>query len=153
MKQKIIKKKNIDKKPCGCYRETLSTPADAIMAVAILAVASDGKLKKKEIDNLKEILISNPLFDKVEDAGEYMGCIAAAIVAEGRDSVLEASADLLSRSLRETAYAWAVYMVATDRKFVKPEHRLLEALRKKLGLHGELAGKINAVIPMLGRIK
>ncbi len=138
---------------CGCSQETLLTPADAIMAVAILAVSADGKLKQKETDYLKGLVASSPLFGEVEDAGEYMGCVAAAIVDKGRDLVLERAADLLTPSLRQTAYAWAVYMVAADRKVVSPEHRFLETLRRKLGLHGVLAGKINAVVPMLIRVK
>lgn len=150
-------KKKTDKEECGCacgcQQETLLNPADALMAVAILAVSSDGKLNDREIDNLKGVLVSSPLFGKVEDAGEYMGCIASAIADKGRDTVLERAAELLSPSLRETAYAWAVYMVATDRKVVAPEHKFLEALRRALGLHGVLAGKINAVVPMLNRVK
>ena len=150
-------KKKTDKKACGCacgcQQETLLTPADAIMAVAIMAVSADGKLKKKEIEDLQGVLVSSPLFEEVEDAGDYMGCIASAIADKGRDAVLETAAALLTPSLRETAYAWAVYMVAADRKLVTPEHRFLEALRKKLGLHGVLAGKINAVVPMLNRVK
>ena len=150
-------KKKTDKKACGCacgcQQETLLTPADAIMAVAIMAVSADGKLKQKEIDCLKGVLVSNPLCEEVENAGDYMGCIAAAIADKGRDAVLETAAALLTPGLRETAYAWAVYMVAADRKLVTAEHRFLEALRKKLGLHGVLAGKINAVVPMLNRVK
>jgi hypothetical protein len=150
-------KKKTDKKvcgcACGCQQETLLTPADAIMAVAIMAVSADGKLKDKEIDDLKGVLVSSPLFEEVENAGDYMGCIASAIADKGRDAVLETAAGLLTPGLRETAYAWAVYMVAADRKVVTPEHRFLEALRKKLGLHGVLAGKINAVVPMLNRVK
>ncbi|PKM97221.1 MAG: hypothetical protein CVU79_09345 [Elusimicrobia bacterium HGW-Elusimicrobia-3] len=150
-------KKKTEKKECGCacgcQQETLLSPADAVMAVAILAVSSDGKLKDKEINNIKGVLASSPLFVEVEDAGEYMGCIAAAITDKGRAAVLERAAELLTPSLRETAYAWAVYMVASDRKVVAPEHKFLEALRKALGLHGVLAGKINAVVPMLNRVK
>lgn len=150
-------KTKIDKKNCGCAcggtQETLLTPADAIMAVAILAVSSDGKLDSKEMAGLTGVLATNPLFAKVEDAWEYMACIASAIAEKGRDAVLENAADLLSPSLRETAYAWAVYMAAADHKFATQEHRFLEALHKKLGIHGVLAGKINAVVPMLGRAK
>lgn len=150
-------KKNNDKKACGCAcgctQDKLLTPADAVMAVAIMGVSADGRLKDREIDSLKSVLVSSPLFEEVGDAGEYMGCIAAAIADKGRDAVLEEAAALLTPGLRETAYAWAVYMVAADRKVVTAEHRFLGALRKKLGLHGVLAGKINAVVPMLNRIK
>lgn len=152
----MTKKKNVKKEcccSCGCSQETLLSPADAVMAVAIMAVSADGKLSDKETANLKGVLVSSPLFFKVKDAAEYIGCVAAAIADKGRDAVLEKAAELLTPSLRETAYAWAVYMVATDRKFLPPEHKFLEVLRKKMGLHGVLAGKINAVVPMMNRVK
>ncbi|MBP7864781.1 MAG: hypothetical protein KA419_02440 [Acidobacteria bacterium] len=123
------------------------------MAVAILAVSSDGKLAKREMDGLKSILVSSELFRKVEDPGEYIRHIASSLIEKEYDDVLDAVTALLSPSLRETAYAWAVYMVAVDRKQVGPEHFFLEKLRKKLGIHVALAGKIKAVVPMLIRTK
>ncbi|OIN99548.1 MAG: hypothetical protein COX65_05920 [Elusimicrobia bacterium CG_4_10_14_0_2_um_filter_56_8] len=145
------------KKACGCAcgaaKEALLTPADAIMAVAILAVSSDGKLDKSEIYDLENVLIMNPLFKEVEDAGGYLSCIASAIANKGRGTVLKKAASLLSQSLRETAYAWAVHVAASDRKVVGAEHKFLSELRKELKIHGVLAGKINAVVPMLYRTK
>jgi len=125
-----------------CQNECLLTSADAVMAVAILAVSSDGKLAKREMDGLKVILASNPL-----------GYIASSVAEKGCDVILDMVTDLLTPSLRETAYAWAVYMVAADRKLVSPEHKFLEKLRKKLGIHVALVGKIKAVVPMLNRVK
>ena len=44
MKRKCVEKRN------GGRAKSIRTPADAIMAVAVLAVSSDGKLVKKEMD-------------------------------------------------------------------------------------------------------
>lgn len=150
-----MKKKENTIRGCakGGDQDTMWNAPDAIMAVAILAVSADGKLKQKEMDGLAGVLAANPLFEDVENAKDYMGCIASVIMDRGRDEVLEEAAALLSPSLRETAYAWAVYMVSSDRKFVTGEHRFLEVLRKKLKIHGVLAGKINSVVPMLNRVK
>ena len=145
MKRKCVEKRN------GGRAKSIRTPADAIMAVAVLAVSSDGKLVKKEMDSLRGILNANPLFEKVEDSIDYMGHVASVIAENERDVVLDRAAELLNPSLRETAYAWAVYMVASDRKFVSSEHGFLEVLRKKFGIHGMLVGKIKAVVPMLIR--
>lgn len=148
--------KKISKKcgcSCGCEQPALLGPADAVMAVAIMAVSVDGKLDKREVETLEVVLSTNPLFAKVRDVREYMGCIAASIAGRGSGAILAEAARLLSPALRETAYAWAVYMIAADGKVVKPEHKFLAALRKALGLHGVLAGKINAVVPMLNRAK
>ena len=103
------------------------------------------------MDSLRGILNANPLFEKVEDSIDYMGHVASVIAENERDVVLDRAAELLNPSLRETAYAWAVYMVASDRKFVSSEHGFLEVLRKKFGIHGMLVGKIKAVVPMLIR--
>jgi len=146
-------KRRTNKNKCGCRKESLLTPADAVMAVAILAVSSDGRLANKEMEILNGVLFANPLFEKVENSLEYMARLASIIADNGRDTILEKVSELLSQSLRETAYAWAVYMVAADRKFVSPEHGFLEVLRKKFGIHVVLAGKIKAVVPMLNRIK
>jgi tellurite resistance protein len=148
-------KKNQKKCGCACGGEQLSLEGapDAVMAISILALSADGKLDKREISQLETLVAGSPLFSGVTDAREYMGCISAAVAGKGRDEILEEAAGLLSASVRETAYAWAVYMVAADGRFVNPEHRFLAVLRKSLGLHGVLAGKINAVIPMLNRRK
>lgn len=144
-------------KTCGCAcggtQKTLLKPADALMAVAILAISSDGKLDDRELSLLERATASNKLFSGVKKPRDYMGCIAAAIVDKGRDAVLAEAAALLSPSLREAAYAWAVCMVSADGKTVPPEHRFLSVLRREMKLHGVLAGKINAVIPMLNRSK
>lgn len=150
-------KKKTDKNVCGCAcgagQDTMWNAPDAMMAISILAISADGKLKEKEIDNLTGLVAANALFADVRNAKDYMGCIAAVIMDRGRDGVLEEAASLLSPSLRETAYAWAVYMAASDRKFDPAEHKFLQVLRKKLGIHGVLAGKINSVVPMLCRVK
>lgn len=60
---------------------------------------------------------------------------------KGCNAILEMATDLPSPSSRETAYAWAVYMVVSDRKLVSPEQKFLEVLRKKFGIHGALVNQ------------
>lgn len=131
----------------------LATPADAVLAIAIMTVLADGKLHRREMDFLKNMLFTSPLFDKVPQADMYLRGVAAAIAEAGRDKALEQAAALLGPTLRETAYAWAVYQVVADGKFVPDEYAFLALLKKKLGLHGALCGKIKAVIPMLVRVR
>lgn len=142
-------------KTCGCVcgeeQKGLQSPADAIMAVSILALSTDGKLHKKEMDCLRRMTASCPMFDGVQHIPEYIACIAEAIAGRGTDCVLREAAGALPKPLRETAYAWAVRIVMADHKVLPAEHAFLTALGKALGVHGTLAGKIKGVIAILDR--
>lgn len=136
-----------------CYQPVLLTAGDALLAVAILAVAADGKLDAQERSDLQGLLAANQVFCKVKDAKKYMNRVSSTVACKGRDAALIEATGLLSPGLRETAYAWAVYMIAADSKTVNPEHKFLSLVRRRFAIHGALAGKINAVVPMLRRPK
>ncbi|MDT8285579.1 MAG: tellurite resistance TerB family protein [Elusimicrobiales bacterium] len=138
---------------CGCSQSSLNSPADAMMALCIMAMASDGKLEKHELARIDQMIAMSPLFDGVMNARDYAACISETISEKGRAAVMEESAALLSDRLAETAYAWAASMVMADGKVVSPEHKFLSSVRKALGVHGVLAGKINAVVAILNRAK
>ncbi len=138
---------------CGCKRKSLKTPADAVMAICVLALASDGKLRKQEIERIDSMISMSPLFSGVKSAREYAACVAEAVAGMGRAEVIAAAAALLSSRTSETAYAWAAQMVLADGRVVPTEHKFLSEIRKALGIHGVLAGKINAVTAMLNRAK
>lgn len=138
---------------CGCSQSTLTSPADAMMALCVMAMASDGKLEKHELSRIDQMIAMSPLFDGVMNARDYAACISETIAEKGRASVIEEAAGLLPARLAETAYAWAASMVMADGKAVSPEHKFLSSIRKALGVHGVLAGKINAVVAILNRAK
>lgn len=144
-------------KTCGCScggtQKSLGSAADAIMALCFLALASDGKVNKRELERLDHMLIMSPIFTGVKSAREYAACVAEAVEGKGRSEVISEAAALLSAKLSETAYAWAVQVVLADNKTVSPEHKFLSEIRKALGIHGVLAGKINAVTAILNRAK
>ena len=138
---------------CGCSQNSLNSPADAAMALCVMAMASDGKLEKNELSRIDQMIALSPLFDGVRNARDYAACIAETISEKGRITVIEEAAELLPGRLAETAYAWAASMVMADGKVVSPEHKFLSSIRKALGVHGVLAGKINAVVAMLNRAR
>ncbi|MDQ7773971.1 MAG: tellurite resistance TerB family protein [Elusimicrobiales bacterium] len=138
---------------CGCSQSSLTSPADAVMALCVMAIASDGKLEKHELARIDQMIAMSPLFDGVMNARDYAACISETIAEKGRASVIEEAAELLPGRLAETAYAWAASMVMADGKAVSPEHKFLSSIRKALGVHGVLAGKINAVVAILNRAK
>jgi len=45
------------------------------------------------------------------------------------------------------------HAVIADRKAVPSEHKYLSTVRQALGVHGVLAGKINAVVGIINRAK
>ena len=138
---------------CGGTQKSLDSAADAVMALCVLALASDGKLGKPELERMDQMLIMSPIFTGVKSARDYAACVAEAVEGKGRAEVIAEAAALLSARLSETAYAWAVQMVLADSKIVSPEHKFLSEIRKALGIHGVLAGKINAVTAILNRSK
>lgn len=136
---------------CGRPQKALKSPADAVMAICILALASDGKLGKRELERMDHVLIMSPLFTGVKSAREYAACVAEAVGGKGRGEVIAEAAAILSKRLAETAYAWAAQMAMADGKVVSPEHKFLSEIRRALGIHGVLAGKIKAVAAILNR--
>ncbi len=152
-----MKKTSKPARTCGCAcgrsQSSLTSPADAVMAVCVLAMASDGRLSKAELARIDQMIAMSPLFDGVMSARDYAACISEAIAKKGHAAVIEEAAELLPGRLAETAYAWAAHMVMADGKAVSPEHKFLSSIRKALGVHGVLAGKINAVVAILNRAK
>jgi hypothetical protein len=69
------------------------------------------------------------------------------------ETIMDAAIEVLSPPLRETAYAWACEMIQSDLVVSQEEHTYLDLLVKKTGIHGELAGKIAAVVAILNRKK
>jgi len=131
----------------------LRSTADAVMAAAVCAMRTDGKLSVKEISWLRMLAYQSPLYEVTDDIDDYIIRISRSVIAGGEDAVLDRVAELLSPRMRETAYAWALEIVHADGKVVPLEHSFLSAFRAKLGIHGELAGKLNAAAAIRHRTR
>lgn len=127
------------------------SPPDAIAAICMCAMQSDSKIKPVEVKKLASMIAMSPLYRSVEDPIGYLSELNRSLGGTEVGGVLERSIEALSPSLRETAYAWACQIVAADQGFSQEEHACLSLLVKKMGLHGELAGKIAAVVAILNR--
>ncbi|MFH2204977.1 MAG: tellurite resistance TerB family protein [Elusimicrobiota bacterium] len=125
--------------------------ADAIMAIAIGATLSDGELQEREIVRLRMLAYINPMYDKIENVDDYIGSMLEAIKREGWGDALDFAVAALSPRMKETAYAWAAEITFCDRKMHEGEHLYLRQLRRQLGIHGTLAGKIKAVTEIRNR--
>lgn len=120
------------------------TPAMAVMSVAVLAMAADGRWKNREIERLRMMAFLQPLFRDVHSVEQFIGSRAADLRAVGAKVLLEDCRKALTPRLRETAYAWAVDLVQADGSVVPAEHAFLQELAAKFSIPGALARKLQA---------
>lgn len=144
------------KKKIGCaYGKTknfkISTIEDAVMALSILAISSDGKITKKEVDMLEKMMSISPLFDGIKPVKLYIECIYNLVLSKTRDEVIKECVSIIPENLRPTLYGWIYMMVKSDESVTQTENRFLDEVFKELKINGKLAGKIKAVCEILIR--
>lgn len=116
---------------------TALTPHDALIYAMVMASAVDRTMSDGELSRIGEIVQHLPVFDGFESdrlIAVAQDCTALVSGNEGLDIALETIRDTLPPRLRDTAYALAVEIVATDRRVVAEEVRLLQLLRARLSL-------------------
>ncbi|MDP3544465.1 MAG: tellurite resistance TerB family protein [Elusimicrobiota bacterium] len=118
------------------------TPAMAVMSVAVLAMAADGRWSKNEIERLRMMSYLQPLFRDIHSVEKFIGSRAADLRAVGPKVLLEDCRKALTPRMRETAYAWAVELVQSDGAVVTAEHEFLQELAAKFSVPGPLARKL-----------
>jgi uncharacterized tellurite resistance protein B-like protein len=121
------------------------------MVVAIAASQADGELSRKELGRLRMLAYQNRMYDTVDDVDGYIGRWAEFIDAAGNAKAVAGVIAALPARLRETAYAVAAEIVYADRKQRQSEHAFMQNLRSQLGISGQLAGKIKAVMAIRNR--
>jgi len=115
------------------------------MAVAVMAVAADGRWSKHEIERLRMMAFLQPLFRNIPSVERLIAERASHLRAVGPTVLLEDCLKALTPRLRETAYAWAAELVQADGVVAAEEHVFLNELAAKFKLAGPLARKIRAV--------
>lgn len=128
------------------------TPAQALMAVAVMAAESDGKIAQRELGRLRSMFHEHGLFAPVEHADTFISDRMSDIRRHGRDFTLDACGRALSPRMRETAYAWAVSVVQSDGGHHQTEHAFLNVLSRRFRIAGPLAAKIRAVVAIFRRV-
>lgn len=118
------------------------TPAMAVMSVAVLATAADGRWSKQEIERLRMMAYLQPLFRDVPSVEKLIGGCVSDLRTVGPKVLLEDCRKALTPRMRETAYAWAVDLVQSDGAVVTEEHRFLQELAEKFSIPGPLARKL-----------
>lgn len=117
----------------------------ALIHTMVLVSASDSNMSDKELQTIGNITRTLPVFAGF-DMGQLPEIAAACadILSEkdGFETELKLIATSLPAELRETAYALALEIAATDKRASQEELRLLELLRHELGIDRLIAAGI-----------
>ncbi|HKD21745.1 MAG TPA: tellurite resistance TerB family protein [Rhizomicrobium sp.] len=116
--------------------QTIS-PQAALVYVMVVVAGSDGSMSEQELRAIGELTQTLPVFKGFdEDRLVHVSQECASILAEqdGLDAVLGLIRDNLPEHLRETAYWVALELALTDRRVMLEEIRVLELLRRSLGI-------------------
>lgn len=109
----------------------------ALIFIMVLASTSDGGISDSEVDRLSEMVKFLPVFatfdlDRLPSLSQE--CVGLLQDPDGIDLALDVIETALPPELRETGYALACEIIATDGFASQEELRLLELLRHKLNL-------------------
>jgi hypothetical protein len=115
------------------------------MSVALLAMAADGYWSSRELERLRLMACTQPLFRDVPSVSKFISDRTADLRAVGAEVLLESCCRALTPSLRETAYAWAVEIVQADGAVVAKKHAFLSMLAAKFAVSDTLARSVQTV--------
>ncbi len=109
----------------------------ALIYTMVTMSAVEGRINTSELSEIGHIVKHLPVFRKFDHA--RLTTVAQEVAEilqepEGLNAMLGLVADALSPKLRETAYALAVEVAASDLAVGKEELRFLAILRDRLGL-------------------
>ena len=115
---------------------------DALIYVMVLVAAVDRRMSDRELKMIGSITGSLPVFadfDRERLVKVAQDCAAVVDQENGVEAVLDMVQAALPQHLRETAYALACDVSATDKRIGPEEMRFLDIIRRRLGV-GRLAG-------------
>ena len=116
--------------------QTIS-PHAALVYVMVVVSAADGSMSEQELRTIGDLTKRLPAF---RDFDEHrllqvaQECAAILEEEDGLDAVLGLIRDNLPEHLRETAYWLALEVALTDSRVALEEIRVLELLRRSLGV-------------------
>ena len=114
----------------------------ALIYTMVIVSAADRNLPDSELHAFAEIVGHLPIFedfDKADLPVLFNDCAELMSGENGLDATLQAIKIGLPPKLRETAYAIACDLVATDRAATQEELRILELLRDRLEIERRTA--------------
>lgn len=109
----------------------------ALIYTMVLVSASDSNMTDAEIDTMSETIGHLPIFrdyDRNLLSSTAAACAELLEDEDGLDKTLALIKAALPAKLRETAYALACDVVASDKKASQEELRMLEIIRHRLDI-------------------
>lgn len=114
--------------------ERLSQHA-ALIYIMVIISAADSRMSDRELRTIGNMVRTLPVFrgfDIETLVATAQACARFLAEEDGLDTVLDRVRDALSDKLKETAYALAVEVAASDGRAGQEELRLLELIRDRL---------------------
>ncbi|WP_088240044.1 tellurite resistance TerB family protein [Calothrix rhizosoleniae] len=133
-------------------KDSLSPP-EAVAAITLAAIASDGYMSEEEVNSICVILPRMKLFQSYTK-DKIMGMIEKLLnflQQEGIDALFNAAQASLPENLRESAFALATDMVLADGVVTKEEQGFLNDLYHSLGIANDVANQIVQVMLIKNR--
>ena len=113
------------------------SPHSALIYVMVMVSASDGIMSERELKTIGQLIKTLPIFRDFEEHGLAVvarDCTAMLQGPEGLGTVLDLVKAALPTHLRETAYWLALEVALADSRIMLEEIRVVETLRRDLGL-------------------
>ena len=112
-------------------------PHAALVYVMVVVSAADGAMHERELQAIAEFTASLPAFrgfdpERLRDT--VADCSSILQENEGLEAVLGLVGEALSEPLKETAYWLALEMALSDHKVALEEIRVIDAIRRGLGI-------------------
>jgi len=117
----------------------------ALIYTMVIVSAADRNMPDSELHAFAEIIGHLPIFEDFEQSelpGLFSDCVELISRENGLQETLQAIKAGLPPKLRETAYAIACDLVATDGETTQEELRILELLRHRLKIERLTAAAI-----------
>ena len=113
------------------------TVQEALIYLMVVTSASDRDMTDAELGRIGDVVRSWPVFEEFDDrrlVGVAQDCQKLLHEPEGLDGVYELAARIIPERLHDTAYAVALEVAAVDLEMRLEEVRVLQLLRRSLGL-------------------
>ncbi len=129
------------------------SPAEAVAAITLAAIASDGYMTEGEIRSVCAILPRMKLFQSYtsDTIMEMIEKLLNLLQQEGIDALFNAAEVSLPENLRESAFALATDMVLADGVVTREEQDFLNDLYHSLGIASDVANQIVQVMLIKNR--
>lgn len=113
------------------------SPQAALVYVMVVVSAADGSIHEREVEAMADLTRRLPVFEGFDPdrlGATVADCSAILQEPEGLSAILGLVTEALSEPLRETAYWLALETALSDRRVALEEIRLIDNLRRALGL-------------------